>query len=180
MKNIFSISLVWGGIATLIAVVIDVILKFSNAHLYSIGRYGLYFLTISILGICIYLAIKKYRDIRFKNKSFLLFQGFSVGALTSLVYALFFSMYLFILSQTLLPDMFEKYKKQQIIAIENSSISEAEKQIQMVSINDMTNGSILIGDFIQRLIFPLTLSLFIAIFMQRKKSIEHIEKQQNF
>lgn len=179
MKNRISISLLYGAFASMIAIAIDMVLKFTKAHLFAASRYGLYFLTITLLGICIYFAIKKYRKANFDGKVFLLQHGVSIGVLTSLFYAVCFSLYLFILSQTVMPDMFEKYKEQQIALIENSTVNETEKNTQIISIRNMSNEGILLGDFIQRLIFPLTLSLFIAIFMQQKKTIEPIEKQQN-
>ena len=110
MKKKISISVFYGTIASLMAIVIDILLKFTNAHLYTTSRYGLYFFTIILIGICIYLAIKKYRENNFEEKPFLFFHGFSIGGLTSLVYAIFFSLYLLVLSQTLVPVMFEKYK----------------------------------------------------------------------
>lgn len=136
----------------------------------SVIRNILGIITLIIIIVCIFNAIKEYKIKRNPQLQFLFLQGLGAGFWTTLCYCCLFTLYLIILSQCIDKDIFDNYKKKQIATITQSNLSENDKLIKIKKIKDV-NTVVLIGsNFIQSFVFPFMATLFITVFMKQSTS----------
>ena len=90
------------------------------------------------------------------------------------------------MSQCIDKDMIAKHKAKQIALIEQSDIS-AQEQIQKIeNIEDAGLFAIVVGNFLQNMIFPLMAALFCAALMQKRpapivnNNIENTKKEEGW
>lgn len=183
MKKTVGISLTWGAIAAAIGIGIDLLRRYVVAEAYNGLRQVLAIASLVITIVLVYKTIKTYRS-RLNEDTFTSLQAFGSGALMTIVYALLMALYLVVLSQCIDKDMIAKHKAKQIALIEQSDIS-AQEQIQKIeNIEDAGLFAIVVGNFLQNMIFPLMAALFCAALMQKRpapivnNNIENTKKEE--
>lgn len=176
-KSLIRICLKWGLIAGIVSIAIDIIMRYVLTEENSIIRNLLGIITLIIIIVCIFKAIKEYKTKRDFNLPFLFLQGFGAGFWTTFCYCCIFTLHLIILSQCIDKNFFDKYKQKQIATISESNLSENDKSAKIKKIEDIDNIILIGSNFIQSFIFPLMATLFITVFM--KQSIPSKEEIKN-
>lgn len=172
MKHILTkIILKWGIIAAVIAILTDVAGKYALSKSPQGVKYTLILVTFVAVVACIYAAIREYRSKKADTSVFTFTDGLSASALVVLCYGVVFSLYFVVLSQCIDTQLIDRYKQQQIQQIEQSSKPVADKEQAILSLQNSTLVSLLVGNFLQSMIFPFTVALFLSVGMQRKKPV---------
>ena len=95
-----------------------------------------------------------------------------------LCYGIIFSLYFIVLSQCVDKQLVDRYKHQQITKIEQSSHLQSDKDAAIASLKNATLASLLLGNFLQMMIFPFTIALFLSVGMQRKHKLINKETEK--
>lgn len=175
MKHILIKAILkWGTIAAIVAILTDVAGKYTLCEAGRGVKYALVLFTLVAIVACIYAGIREYRGKKAEASVFTFTDGLKVSALVVLCYGVVFSLYFVVLTQCVDTQLISRYKQQQIQQIEQSSKSVADREQAILGIQNATLVSLLVGNFLQSMIFPFTVALFLSVGMQRKKPVtEH-------
>lgn len=169
MKHILIKAILkWGIIAAIVAILTDVAGKYALSEAGQGVKYTLILFTLVAIVMCIYAAIREYRSKRAEASVFTFTDGLKVSALVVLCYGVVFSLYFVVLTQCVDTQLISRYKQQQIQQIEQSSKPVAYKEQAILGLQNATLVSLLVGNFLQSMIFPFTVALFLSVGMQRK------------
>ncbi|MBO4581003.1 MAG: DUF4199 domain-containing protein [Bacteroidales bacterium] len=174
--KLWTIALKWGAIAAVTAMLTDIVNKYCMHGKPEWTEHLFILITFIVIVACIYFAIREYRRKK-QAEEFLFSDGISVSAVMILCYGIFFSMYFIVLSQCVDKQLIDRYKEQQIIKIEQSNQIQSGKDAAVASLKEATMVSLLVGNFLQMMIFPFTIALFLSVGMQRRNKQIQQENQ---
>ncbi|MBP5412692.1 MAG: DUF4199 domain-containing protein [Bacteroidales bacterium] len=176
-SKLWKIAFKWGALAAGAAMVINIIDKYC-IHGGPEWTERLFVpVTLVEIVVCIYFGIKEYRSKK-QTEEFLFSDGISVSSLMILCYGIIFSLYFIVLSQCVDKQLVDRYKHQQITKIEQSSHLQSDKDAAIASLKNATLASLLLGNFLQMMIFPFTIALFLSVGMQRKHKLINKETEK--
>lgn len=173
-KNFKTIIFCWGGIFALGTILIHLLIHYVIPPGQLAWKNILDIAGLLFSFFCIYKTVYAYRTIQDDQSSFVALQGIKISMGMLCVFSILFFAYSLIFYNFVNKTFVEDYKQKRVEYVQESDLSEEEKEQHIKVITSITTTSYVVSNLLQCLVFPLMGMLFIVAFMQRKprKAVE--------
>ena len=173
-KNPKILILFWGGIFTLAAIIIHLIIHYIVQPEQVVLRNLLDIIGVAFSCFCIYKAVHTYRAAQGDGVPFVALQGLKLSMGLLFVFFVLFLSFSMVFYNFVDANFVADYKTSKIAVVQKNDLPTEQKEETIKTIQSLTASSYAITDTFQRLIFPVMGMLFVVAFLQRKpvKAIE--------